>query len=153
MYLPNWTIPVSGVLIVSCSVLGVFLVTKVIQARKSRKLVRKQVATLPTEILRMVFRNFSNQDLGKVMLVCKRWRELGEVLWSWPSEHVLIVGRADLNMLDINRVRGFERITIVEAEPENTSSYESDNGGPHKVDSVEADAGDVIDEENVEGSC
>ena len=66
---------------------------------------------------------------------------------------VVLATRADLNMLDINRVRGFERITIVEAEPENTSSYESDNGGPHKVDSVEADAGDVIDEENVEGSC
>jgi len=113
MYLANWTIPSSGVLIVSCSVLGVFLVTKVIQARKSRKLVRKQVDALPTEILRMVFRNFSNQDLGKVMLVCKRWREVGDVLWSWPPEHVLSVGRADLNMLDINRVRGFERITIV----------------------------------------
>merc|ERR1712129_487770 len=81
---------------------------RAVEARRIRAL----SSALPTEILRMIFRTMSNKDLGKVMLVCKRWREVGEPQWSWPLEHILSVGRRDLNMLGINRVRHADEITV-----------------------------------------
>jgi len=81
---------------------------RAVQARRIRGL----VSALPTEILRMIFSKISNKDLGNVMLVCKRWIEVGETLWSWPLEHNLSVGRRDLNMLGINRVQCVEEITV-----------------------------------------
>jgi len=65
----------------------------------------------------MIFSTISNKDLGKVMLVCKRWREVGEPLWSWPEDYPnLRIGRADLNMLGINRVQRIDEITVEKDE-------------------------------------
>eukprot|EP00092_Neocalanus_flemingeri_P010344 GFUD01011142.1.p1 GENE.GFUD01011142.1~~GFUD01011142.1.p1 ORF type:complete len:329 (+),score=72.57 GFUD01011142.1:200-1186(+) len=42
---------------------------------------------LPPEIFERIFQLLPPQDLKMVMLVCKRWKEVGEVpgLWSWAS--------------------------------------------------------------------
>ena len=39
---------------------------------------------LPVEILVMIFQSLSLQDLSMAVLVCRRWREVGETpaLWS-----------------------------------------------------------------------
>ena len=69
------------------------------------------VSALPTEILRMIFGMLSNQDLSKVVLVNKRWKEVGEVLWTWEMLHL---GRGDVDMLGIARVGHVEDITILD---------------------------------------
>jgi len=93
------------------------VVTRAALARRSRAELRQLVSALPTEILRMIFSTISNKDLGKVMLVCKRWREVGEPLWSWSEDYPnLRVKRADLNMLGINRVQRIDEITVEKDE-------------------------------------
>ena len=44
-----------------------------------------EVDKLLPELLEMVFRLLPRRDLKVVVLVCKRWREVGEapVLWAW----------------------------------------------------------------------
>jgi len=95
--------------------LGALLVYRAVQAQRRRAaaLVRHQaiVSALPTEILRMIFSMLSNQDLSKVVLVNKRWKEVGEVLWTWEMLHL---GRGDVDMLGIARVGHVEDITILD---------------------------------------
>ena len=65
------------------------------------------MSVLPTEILRIIFSMLSNQDLCMVLLVCKRWKELGEdpSLWTWGRARVGVVevSLSNLKMLGIRR--------------------------------------------------
>ena len=44
---------------------------------------------LPNEILEKVFRMLPRRDLKRAVLVCRRWRDVGEspILWAWVAPH------------------------------------------------------------------
>jgi len=67
------------------------------------------ISVLPAEILSMIFSMMSNKDLAKVIMVCKRWREVGEVLWTWD---MIDLNRGDLEMLGIKRLEHVEEISL-----------------------------------------
>ena len=43
----------------------------------------------PNEILEKVFRMLPRRDLMRAVLVCRRWRDVGEspILWAWVAPH------------------------------------------------------------------
>ena len=47
---------------------------------------------LPPEMLERVFRLLPNRDLKNAVLVCRRWRDVGEApsLWTWVSPHCVV---------------------------------------------------------------
>ena len=47
---------------------------------------------LPAEILEKVFRMLPRWDLKRAVMVCRRWRDVGEspILWSWVVPHCRI---------------------------------------------------------------
>ena len=59
---------------------------------------------LPEEIVRDIFRLMPKQDLCKALLVCTKWRDVGEdpTLWSWG---MLEVNNGDLEMLGTRRIQ------------------------------------------------
>jgi len=73
---------------------------------------------MPPEILVMIFEMLDNKDLSKVLLTCRRWRDLGEGLWKWE---ILYINTSDLDMLSIRRL---EHITEVMIDAEDDWSEE-----------------------------
>ena len=49
---------------------------------------------LPTEMLLETFQLLSFEDLKTVMLVCRRWRKIGEMLRLWSSLSILVTTRS-----------------------------------------------------------
>ena len=45
---------------------------------------------LPTKMLLDIFQLLSYRDLKIVMLVCRRWREIGEIQRLWSSLPVIV---------------------------------------------------------------
>ena len=46
-----------------------------------------QINQLPADVLEKIFRLLPPRDLRQVVLVCRRWREVGEAprLWNWVT--------------------------------------------------------------------
>jgi hypothetical protein len=70
----------------------------------------KTFEALPGEMLERVFRLLPPRDLMAVVLVCRRWREVGEVpgLWAWVR---LTVNKGNLGSMP--RVLGCGRLQAV----------------------------------------
>jgi len=70
---------------------------------------------LPTEMLLYIFELLSYRDLKKVMLVCRRWREIGEIQRLWSSFPV-IVNRRNMSLmpeiLSTRRMLGLKKLRI-----------------------------------------
>jgi len=64
---------------------------------------------MPPEILVMIFEMLDNKDLSKVLLTCRRWRDLGEGLWKWE---ILYIYSSDLDMLSIRRLEHITEVMI-----------------------------------------
>jgi len=64
---------------------------------------------LPPEILMKIFSMLNNKDLGNVVSVCSRWRDVGECLWSWD---ILMIAKNDIEMMGIKRVEHVEKLLL-----------------------------------------
>jgi len=64
---------------------------------------------LPPEILMKIFSMLNNKDLGNVVSVCSRWRDVGECLWSWD---ILMIAKNDIEMMGIKRVEHVEELLL-----------------------------------------
>jgi hypothetical protein len=79
------------------------------------------ISLLPAEMLERIFRHLPPSSLKVVVLVCRRWREVGEApgLWTWV---VLRVTRETLSsmpeVLDSRRLAAVRRICVEEASEE-----------------------------------
>ena len=70
---------------------------------------------LPTEMLLYIFEMLSYKDLKIVMLVCRRWREIGEIQQLWSSLPVIVNRRNISVMPDIlstRRMLGLKKLRI-----------------------------------------
>ena len=70
---------------------------------------------LPTEILLYIFEMLSYRDLMMVMLVCRRWREIGEIQRLWSSLPVIVNTRNMSVMPEIlssRRMQGLKKLWI-----------------------------------------
>ena len=70
---------------------------------------------LPTEILLYIFEMLSYRDLMMVMLVCSRWREIGEIPRLWSSFPVIVNSRnmsVIPEILSIRRMQGLKKLRI-----------------------------------------
>ena len=80
---------------------------------------------LPDEIILLVFELVSFADLNRVMLVCRRWRKIGETPSLWSSLHVSLNTRNMSVMSDIlnsGRMQGLRKLRI-EQSASNLNSY------------------------------
>ena len=70
---------------------------------------------LPTEMLLYIFELLSYRDLKIVMLVCRRWREIGEIQRLWSS-FPLIVNTRNMSLipeiLSMRRMQGLNKLRI-----------------------------------------
>lgn len=70
---------------------------------------------LPTEMLLYIFELLSYKDLKIVMLVCRRWREIGDIQKLW-SVLPVIVNRRNISMipdiLSTRRMLGLKKLKI-----------------------------------------
>ena len=70
---------------------------------------------LPTEMLLYIFELLSYRDLKIVMLVCRRWREIGEIQRLWSSFPV-IVNTRNMSLipeiLSMRRMQGLNKLRI-----------------------------------------
>eukprot|EP00092_Neocalanus_flemingeri_P034248 GFUD01037245.1.p1 GENE.GFUD01037245.1~~GFUD01037245.1.p1 ORF type:complete len:265 (-),score=79.60 GFUD01037245.1:63-749(-) len=68
--------------------------------------------SLPTEILERILHLLPPSDLRMVVLVCRRWREIGEdpSLWTWGM--VRVASRGDLDMLHTRRLQHVQEIGV-----------------------------------------
>ena len=70
---------------------------------------------LPTEMLYMIFKLLSYRDLKIVMLVCRRWREIGETPRLWSSLPVIVNTRnmsVIPEILTTRRMMGLNKLWI-----------------------------------------
>ena len=79
---------------------------------------------LPVEILERIFQSLSLQDLSTALLVCRRWREVGETPALWSSLPVYDTGvRVDRRNLSVitgmlrSRLKAVRKITIYNVSP------------------------------------
>ena len=72
------------------------------------------IENLPTEMLLYIFEMLSYRDLKIAMLVCRRWREIGEIQQLWGSLPVIVNKRnisvmpeilSTTRMLGLNKLR------------------------------------------------
>jgi len=68
------------------------------------------VDKLPPEILMKIFSMLNNKDLGSVVSVCARWRDVGECLWNWDD--MLVIAKNDIEMMGIKRVENVEELLL-----------------------------------------
>ena len=70
------------------------------------------MTVFPTEIMFRIFQMLGNEDLRKAMLVCRRWRDLGEdpSLWTWAK--IIVKRDYDVQMLGIKRLNHAKKIQI-----------------------------------------
>ena len=70
---------------------------------------------LPTEMLLYIFEMLSYRDLKIAMLVCRRWRDIGEIQKLWPLLPV-IVNTINIfimpQILRTRRLRGLKKLRI-----------------------------------------
>ena len=64
---------------------------------------------LPDEILRMIFVNLNNVHLENVLLVCLRWRNIGETVWICNK---MIIQKSEVHWLLINRLAKIEDLSL-----------------------------------------
>ena len=71
------------------------------------------MSVLPTEVMLRIFHMLGNQDLSKVVLVCRRWRDIAEdpSLWTWGR--IRVRSAYDVQMLGIKRLQGVQKIWVV----------------------------------------
>ena len=70
---------------------------------------------LPEEILEKIFQFISLQDLSSAVLVCRRWRDVGETPTLWSSLHVGVNTRnmsVMPEMLSSRRLKAVRKLTI-----------------------------------------
>ena len=68
---------------------------------------------LPVEILNMIFQSLSLPDLFKVVLVCRRWREVGETPALWSQVTVAVDERNQSLVTEILRSRRMEAVSKI----------------------------------------
>ena len=70
------------------------------------------MSVMPTEVMLRIFRMLSNQELSKVVLVCRRWRAVGEdpSLWTW--DRIIVSSYYDVKMLGIKRLQHAQEIIV-----------------------------------------
>ena len=58
-----------------------------------------EISQLPEAVLKKIFRLLAPRDLRTVVLVCRRWREVGEAprLWPWVT---VTVTRENINKMN-----------------------------------------------------
>ena len=70
---------------------------------------------LPTEMLLYIFEMLSYRDLKIAILVCRRWREIGEIQQLWGSLPV-IVNKRNISVmpeiLSTRRMLGLNKLRI-----------------------------------------
>ena len=75
---------------------------------------------LPVEILALIFQSLSLQDLSTALLVCRRWREVGETPALWSSLPVR-VNTENLSvmteMLRSRRLQAVRKLVIIGVSP------------------------------------
>ena len=70
---------------------------------------------LPVEILSKIFQSLSLQDLSTVVLVCRRWREVGETPKLWSELTVTVDERNQAivsQILSCRRMEAVRKIVI-----------------------------------------
>ena len=70
---------------------------------------------LPAEILKMILQSLSLKDLSMAVLVCKRWREVGETpaLWSCVTVTVYRGNQAAMEeILSSRRLQAVKKLVI-----------------------------------------
>ena len=73
------------------------------------------VQSLPAEVLEHVFRQLEPNNLKTVVLVCKRWRDIGEApkLWTWVYHWVNRGNLANMpRILASKRLRALRMIAV-----------------------------------------
>ena len=73
------------------------------------------VQSLPAEVLEHVFRQLEPNNLKTVVLVCKRWRDIGEApkLWTWVYHWVNRGNLANMpRILASKRLRALKMIAV-----------------------------------------
>ena len=68
---------------------------------------------LPVEILEMIFHSVSLQDLSMAVLVCRRWREVGETPALWSQFTVTVNERNQSMVTDIMRSRRMKAVSKI----------------------------------------
>ena len=68
---------------------------------------------LPVEILEMIFQCVSLPDLCMAVLVCRRWREVGETHKLWSHITVTVDKRNQSEVSQILRSRRMEAVTNI----------------------------------------
>jgi len=98
-----------------------------------------RIDKLPPEILMKIFSMLNNKDLGNVVSVCSRWRDVGECLWSWD---ILVIAKNEIEMMRIKRVEHVEDLLLEYdedwSEEELTKLFESISRLP-KLSSLSVD--------------
>ena len=75
---------------------------------------------LPAEILERIFQSLSLQDLSTALLVCRRWREVGETPALWSSLPVMVNTRnlsVMTEMLRSRRLQAVRKLDIRNVSP------------------------------------
>ena len=78
------------------------------------------IRMLPTEILENIFSMLDLEDLHQAVLVCRKWRQVGENPRLWKRNgfrHLEILVESDLEFLDMRRMQHVEEL-ILDAEVE-----------------------------------
>ena len=68
---------------------------------------------IPTELLQKIFKYTSRKELNNVMLVCQRWKEVGEEIWSY-ADYRPIVKPSNLTILTFRRMKCIKKLRVVD---------------------------------------
>ena len=71
---------------------------------------RTSIGNLPSEILVKIFENLIHEDLANVVLVCRRWLEIGEDPILWKEFRLLV---NDCNVENLNKIIGIRRLVNI----------------------------------------
>ena len=74
------------------------------------------IQALPEEMLIKIFSFLEQQDLPMAVLVCRAWREVGELPWLWHKEEV-VLGKQQVHNIQVLGSRRLEHVKRVHILP------------------------------------
>ena len=87
--------------------------------------------SIPNEMLEKVLKCMRRKDLCKMMLVCRKWKNISDMLWNYDDfeEQRLVITPRNVNILSFERVRRIHKLCITDdtfAFGPDTTDRESD---------------------------